>query len=249
MARANNASEVFARLSEAGFIRDVDGGDSTTVDSDFTADGATKTIDVADASPFAVDEIVRLGTRGTQEVQVINAIDTTASPNTLTFDSVIAFDHDSGEDVVEQEKVVLGEVTDDGITEDLTADRNDINVATRSPVYTRLITAVDARLELSIENVNVENYLVTVGVPESELTGSGTQADMNQAVIEGNEVIDGMSNVSMYFTGVMEDGDSVEVQGWNAQIDPNRSRTWNTGTGSPLPMAADVSTLVTKIWS
>lgn len=249
MPRANNASEVFARLSEAGYIRDASGGGSTTLDSAVTADGANKTVDVVDASGFSVDDLVRLGTEGTLEVHKVNATDTGSSPNTITFDSVIAFDHDSGATVQGQEKVVLGEVTDDGITEDITADRNDINVATRSPVYTRLITAVDARLEFSVENVNVDNYLFSVGVPEDQLTGSGTQSSMDQAVLDGAEIIDGRDNISVYFTGVMDDGDSVEVHGWNAFIDPNRSRTWNTGTGAPIPMAADVSTLVTKIWS
>lgn len=249
MPRARNATEVFARLSEAGYIKDVDGGYSTTLANGVTADGSTKTVEVDDASSVSVDDIVRLDTRGILEVHVVNAVDTGVTPNTVTFDSVVAFDHDSGAALAEQEKVVLGEVTDDGINEDITADRTEINVATRSPVYTRLITAVDARLEFSVENVNVENYLISVGIDDADVTGSGTQSSMEQAIVDGDAVIDGINNASMYFIGVMEDGDSVEVQGWNAEIDPNRSRTWNTGTGAPVPMAADVSTLVTKIWS
>lgn len=249
MARANNASEVFARLTEAGYIRDQDTPGSTTTDSAFTADGSIDNIDVADASPFSVGDIVRLDTETRLEHHVVEAVDTASTPNNITFESVIAYDHDAGVDVVQAEKIVLGDVTDDGITEDLTVDRTEIDVATQLATYATLVTSVDARLELSIENVNPENYLFSGGVDDAGATGSGTAADPGQAVVDGDSVNSGIADISLYFTGIMDDGDNVEVQGWNAIIDPNRSRTWNTGTGAPLPIAADVSTLVTKIWS
>lgn len=249
MPRANNPSEVFARLDEAGYIRDVDAGASTTLSNDVTGDSSTKTLEVGDASGFEVDDLVRIETGTRMEVQKVNAIDTAASPQTITLDSQVAYDHASGDAVVEQEKVVLGDVTDDGVTEDVTADRNEITVATRSSVYTRLINQVDARIEFSVQNLNVENYLISVGITDANVTGTGGVDDKNQAVRDGAEVISGLSDISIYFMGTMDDGDTVEVQGWNALIDPNVTSTYDTGSGAPVPIAADVSTLVTKIWS
>lgn len=247
MARANTAAEVFRRVTEAGVIRtDTDSPASTTTDAAITAGDTV--VSVTDASVFSVGDIVRLDTGLDLEMHEVDSTDETN--NDITLRATAGFDHDSGITVEKQTKDVLGDITDDGVTEDLTADMSDIEVATQLRRYTRLVTQVDGRLEFSVENVNTDNLLFSVGIDESEVTGSGTADDPYVAIHDPDKIAEKQLNdIAIYMEGVMDNGDNVEVHGWNAEIDPNRSRTWDTGTGTPVPVAADISTLILRTWS
>lgn len=248
MTRLNKPSEVFARVTEAGVIRDETGSPaSTTLDAAASEDDTTINIPDGDESNFAQGDVIRIDTGLDLEMQEVES----TAVGELTLRAAVAFDHDSGVEVVLQTKDVLGDVTDDGITEDVTADMTDIDVATQFRRYTRLVTQADGRIEFSLENVNTENMLFSMGMDEtSEVTGSGTADDPYVAVHDPLKIADKQLNdIAIYMEGVLDDGVNVEVHGWNAEIDPNRSRTWNTGTGTPVPIAADVSTLVMRTWS
>lgn len=244
MARINDASEVFKRLTEAGYLTDDSTGGSTDLDADVTA--GSKVLSVTAETDFASGDMVRIDAEGDMEVHEVD----TVSAGQITLLTPLAFDHATGDVVVEQERIKVGDITDDGVTEDITVDFNEITVSTQLAVYTRLAGQMNSRMEFSVQNINPENLLFSAGIEDSEVTGAGTASDPYVSVTNPDTVADqNIENIAFYMKGLMKDGDNVEVQLWNASVDANRSRTWNTGTGAPVPMAADGATLVFRNWS
>lgn len=243
MARANSPSEVFKRLTEAGIILDGSGSSTTT---DTSATEGDTTLSVNDESVVADGDLIRVDADLDMEIHTVASTTT----GQITLSAALGFDHASGVTVQPVTKTVLGDVTDDGVSEELTADLTDVGVATQQTRYTRLVDQVDGRLEFSVQNVNTDNMLVTVGIDDADVSGSGTGDDPYVAVHDPQKIVDKpLGQMAVYLVGVLEDGTNVEVQGWNAEIDPNRSRTWNTGDQAPVPVAFDVSTLVLRTWS
>ena len=236
MARRRTNAELWASISGVGVIRDKASGHlNTTLSAAITA-GVT-VIPVTAGTNSANGDIIRIGNEDNYEVGVIESGGGTTS---LTLVSPTAYAHAAAEPVVEQEKVLLGDTTDQGIGVEIQAERNQVNAATKRAALAHLIGQVNARLSFGVLNHSLENLLTAVGASDT-LLGAGTAADPFIADWDFDD-FDTVSFYSMYFTGALKSGEVVEIQAWRASFDPNKAIQYARGAadGAPIPYAVDV---------
>lgn len=234
MPRTNTNAELFAELDRVGVIRDVSSGVETTIATAAVDEGDTE-IEVADGTGLAAGDLLRIGTGAVQEVAVIEGV----VDDTITLVSELAYDHAIGEDVVEQERTVLGDVTDDGVGTELQIGRSQINAATQKERYAFLDEYVNGRVTFGVLNHSIENLLASLGIDEANIHGAGSAADPYVAD-ETPDDINAVENQSFYFTGSLKNGTVVEVQLWRTSVDANRAIQYvRGGDGNPIPFAVD----------
>jgi hypothetical protein len=74
---------------------------------------------------------------------------------------------------------------------------------------------------------------------EANMHGAGTAADPTVGDLNPDQ-FDELTNIAVYFAGSLKDGTTIEVQGWDADFDPNQSITYLRGQAVTIPFAADV---------
>lgn len=234
--RNNNSGEVYRDLDEAGYIRDVAAGASTTLSAAVLAGAAT--FSVVSAVGIIAGDLLRIDSNDKIEEVVVDSV----AANVITPRDVIEFDHTAGMAVVEREKVNTGDVTDQGVAVQTTESSNTLNSSTKKGKILRLVSNAEHTFGWSVHNHSLENVAIAHGIPETRITG-GTGGKPKRLVVS-HKALSTLKNVSVYFIGTREDGKKVELQGWGADLSGNSTNTYNTGTGVPVQIQASVSAKV-----
>lgn len=243
MARTLTNAELFDRVKTVyvGRTPDSPSGDTTTDTA--LSDGDT-TVSVADETGFSDGDYVRIHKNEDLEFHEVAS----TSSGQITLVSPIAFDHDSGVVVKSQERVELGEVTDDGINVEGNPTRNEITVATQKRPYAWLLQMMGRQMTFDLENYNLENLALALGIDEGNITGSGTASDPH--VLHENAADMMADNQrTLIFEGALKDGTIVEVRGFHARMDPTRTLNLVSGQGVPVPFSADVHHVMQLQWT
>jgi hypothetical protein len=228
MARLNTNAELWAYISQFGVMWDSTTGLSTTISTGGIAQGGS-TLNLEASSTAATGNYIRIGPRGGTEVAKIE-VGATAS---ATLVSGVAEAHSSGEQVIELIRTNLGDISDQGINIDVTADMTTINVATQRHAYAHHVAHTDYACMVQLENLSWENLLVAMGIPEANLHGGSTVADPTVADWISDQ-IDTISPLQFYGVGALKDGTAVEVQFFDCDFNPNK--TFNMARGQDAPL-------------
>jgi hypothetical protein len=235
MARKNTNEELWLEVSAAGVYRDLTAGATGTIDTQAAAAQSDVVLGTGEGSSFSTGDIIRIGGGNVAEWAEVESIAT----DTLTLVSLLAFTHEVGEAVVEQESVDLGAVSEDGITRETTVERTEIRAATQASAYANLTTSVGQRLTWNLLNHSLENVMICLGLDEANIHGAGSAADPDVADLIADDM-GGLANHALWFTGALNDGSDFEIQGWAAEFDPNQTLTYLRGQAVLLPIAADI---------
>lgn len=228
MARLNTNAELWAYISQFGVMWDSTSGLSTTVSTGGIAAGSS-TLPLEASSTGSTGSYIRIGPRGGTEVAKVEA----GSSVSATLQSFVAEPHSSGSPVVELIRTDLGDISDQGINVDVTADMTTINVATQRHAYGHHVAHTDYACVVQLENLSWENLLVAMGIPEANLHGGSSVADPNVADWISDQ-IDTITPLQFYGVGALKDGTAVEVQFFDCDFNPNK--TFNMARGQDAPL-------------
>ena len=234
MARINSSDELWTVISEVGVIRDVSGGESDTLNAVVSA-GATSLTEATGTNAWAAGDILRVGTGSDAEVGIVEAYSTP----TITLVSTVMNDHAAAEPIVEQEKINIGAIADDGVNRENAVEQTEIRASTQAGIFATLTTSVTGRISFNLLTHSLENVLLSMGIDEGNITGTGVVADPYVAdVIFDN--IGTLNNHAIYFTGARKDGTTLQIEAWACEFDGNQTVTYLRGQQVTLPMAAAV---------
>lgn len=232
MARLYKKAELFSDVKEVGYMREATGTHGDTTLTAAAAKGAT-TLTVTAIINFADADFILIGTNEGQEVAQISGA---PAGVTITLRSPLALAHANAETVKEATKTKLGDLTDDGVDTTLAeGDFNAIMAANRRPPAGYLPGHIAQLLEFAIEHLNLENIAAALGIPEANVTGSGTAAAPTTLNILPDDFATA-SEAAWYFSGVRKDGTNVEVQAWGVEVDPTGIGAIKFARGAPAPV-------------
>lgn len=239
MARKNTSEELMVAISQAGIYRDNATPVANTLLAALSRGDATFSLQTGEGTDHAVGEYIRVGSGSSLEVFKIDAI----AVDVITPETPVLLAHAASEPVEKQDLVDLGDVSEDGVNRETSVERQEFRVSTQAGVYAVLIQNAGARLSWNLVNHSVENVLVSLGIPETLLLGSGTTADPFVAHVNPDDFNTVISE-SLFFRGTLRDGTTFEVRGFSADYDPNQTMTYARGNPALLPISADVQSLM-----
>lgn len=230
MARVNNNSELFKALSQFGMMDDSTAASkvNTTLAAAYAA--GVSTIKIVSATGAAANDYIRIGPSGIMEVAQLE----TFSTNPILV-SKIAYTHVSGETVKELTRTNLGDLSDDGVQYDVAADRTRIDAATKRHAYDYNVNHTEYKVTVALENLSDQNVLTSLGIPETNVHGAGTAADPYVADATPAN-LDTINPVHFWARGTLGNGNTVEVQFWDARIDPSKTVTFARGKDAPMQL-------------
>lgn len=235
MPRKNTNEELWTVCSEFGVLRD----SSTTTPGDTLTDTAhaagVSAVNVADETDFTAGDWIRVDGGNKMEIQKVTSV----AAGIITIDDQLAFDHVTGIAVKELDRVILGDITDDGVTRDSEVETAEIRAATQAGTYATLTVNVSGQITASLLNHSPENLLASLGIAESEVRGAGTSGDPYVTDIDFNN-IGTVINEGLYLIGAMNDGTTVEIQGWGVEWEGSQSINYVRGGTVSLPVVANV---------
>jgi hypothetical protein len=234
MARLNTNDELWTAVSQGGVIRDTVGGEADTLNA-LVAAGATALTEATGTNAWAPGDLLRIESGGDAEVAVVEAYSTPA----ITLVSALGFGHPVGAAVVQQEKVDLGAISDDGVNRENAVEKTEIRASTQAGIYATLVTSVTGRINWNLLNHSMENVMLTLGMDETLITGGGTAADPTIADLLFDNV-GSLQNHALYFTGALKNGVVFQIEAWGADIDGNQTVNYLRGQQVVLPFSADV---------
>jgi hypothetical protein len=237
MARLNTNAELWSHLSNFYVLWDSTSGVSTTVDSTGVDIAATASTMPTSASATGLStgvSYIRVGARGGAIWALVDAGTTGAGgTGTITARSQWAEAITDNEPVVEQVKTDLGDISDAGISLDVTSDMTTINVATQRHAYAHHVAHTDYACTVQLENLSIENLLVSMGMNDSNLHGAGTTADPNVADwLSAN--IDTINPLAFLAEGTRKDGTNMSVEFWDCDFDPAKTIAIARGQDAPV---------------
>lgn len=236
--RLNTNAEVFSKLTEVGGISDMAAGEAGVLDAAAAAGDTTVDV-VEDVTALVSGDFIRVGQDNELEVHEVDSVSGTG-PFTVQLTTALVRDHAIGAEVQQVELLNYGAISDAGVNVDDSATVNEIFAATQFQVYVRLLQNQTSEFSWAMLNWSMENIAATLGIPESELTGSGTATAKDQLAVLG-EALDSVQNYSLYFRGEREGGKLVEVMGFDASFDLNNAKNFLRGQQVDLPLAATVN--------
>jgi len=243
MTRKLTNAEVFDSLDKVSVVRTPGSPSGDTTLGTNTAAGSTS-LSVASETGFSAGDLIRIGADATLEVHEVGSVTT----GSITLVTPTAFAHDSGEVVKSTEKVEIGDLTDDGVSQDANPTRNELLSATQLTPYAYLLQHYARTVTFEVHNYTEENLALALGIPEGNITGSGTSADPTVLHETASDVMT-ENQRSLIWEGTRKDGQIIEVRGFHARIDPSRSLQYVTGQGMPVPFAANVHHIMRLSWS
>ena len=232
MARVNNNSELWAALSQFGYAYDST-KTALTMAKAAAAGATTIKLSAATGLSTAGGDWLRVGDDSNYEMCKTEIA--TTSP---TLVSGLAFAHSSAEVVHFLTRTNVGDVSDEGVSDEISADRTQINAATQRHAYDHHINHTNYRVTVNLENLSVENWAVTAGILESNITGAGTTADPHVVDFTPDD-LDGYDPLFFWARGTLKNGNNVEIQWWDCRIDPTKTVTYARGQDAPLQLAFD----------
>lgn len=241
-ARLGTAAELFNYLSEVGIIKDVSAGASTT--SDTAAAAGDVIISVVSETGFVQGDFVRIGSGENLEVHEVEAV----SAGQIDLVSPLEYAQASGVAVVEQEKIDMGHASEGGVQWSVAEDIFEVRASTSALVLSRRTTGITENISFNGILWNLSNVANAFGVDESDVVGAGTAADPYAFRVNPDE-LNTLLNASLYARGVQENGDILELRGWNCIFDLNKSSTFARNAVAELPIGAQVKTLEFRRWT
>lgn len=172
--RLKSPEEKLALLLEFGLIViDAAGGDTTT---DAQAAAAQKVVPVVDETGFVADDLVIIGRGNTLEVGQVASVQAGVS---ITMKNELKFTHASGEDVKEGKRIDLGDVQEDGVSEELTLGVNVHRAGTKHGPWDATPGDHESEIVAQILNATLDNMGRALGldVDGSDGGGLGTAAE------------------------------------------------------------------------
>lgn len=232
MTRLNTNAELWKALTQFGAMFASTSSPLTTTLSAAEAVGQT-TISVAAVTNGVAGDYVRIGDDKNYEVA---QLESTASGPAFVLKTAIAYAHDSGEAVVELTRTDLGDISDDGVSVEPVGDRERIDAATQRHYLDYNIRHTDFRVTASLENLSPENIATVMGQPDSGVLGAGTTADPHVTDWTPDNM-DTIDPVNFWSRGTLGNGQTVEVQFWDARIDPSKTIQLARGQDAPMQLA------------
>jgi hypothetical protein len=232
MPRLYKKAELFSDLKEVGYMREATATHGDTTLTAAAAAGATS-LTVAAIANFADGDYFLIGTNEGMEIAQVSG---TPAGSTINLRSPLALAHANGEVVKEVTRTKLGDVTDDGV--DCSPGEGDFNMipaATKRGPVGYLMGHIAQLVEFGIEHLNLDNLAAALGIPETNITGSGTAAAPHSL----NVLPDSFStaiDAAWYFTGVRKDGMNVEIQLWGVEVDPTGLGALKFARGQVTPV-------------
>jgi hypothetical protein len=234
MPRINSSDELWTLISEVGIIRDVAAGESDVLLT-LAAAGATALTETTGTNGWIAGDILRVGTGSDAEVCIVEAYTTP----TITIVSGLMKEHAALEPIEEQEKINIGAIADDGVNRENAVEQTEIRAATQAGIYATLTTSVTGRISFNLLTHSLENVLLSMGIDEGNISGTGVVADPYVADINFDE-IGLLNNHAIYFTGARKDGTTLQIEAWAVEFDGNQTVTYVRGQQVTLPLAAAV---------
>jgi len=235
MARKNTNEELWTVCSQFGVLRDATAGTPGSTTTDTTHAAGAVAVNVASETNFTAGDWIRIDGGNKMEIQKV----TSTAAGVINIDDELVFDHENGVAVTELERVVLGDITDDGVTRDTEVETAEIRAATQAGTYATLTVNVSGQISAALLNHSPENLLATLGIAETELRGTGTTGDPWITDIDFNK-IGTVINEGLYLIGAMNDGTTVEIQGWGVEWEGTQSINYVRGGTVSLPVVANV---------
>lgn len=239
MARTNTNAELFKALSQFGMITDKSTGAATlntTVASASVVGAATIKLAAKTGASTAGGDYVRIGPSGVMEVAKLEATPSTNMPLV----SKLAYAHAAAETVRELTRTDIGDLSDDGVAQDVSADRTRIDAATRRHGYDYNINHTEYKVTVSLENLSNENVAAALGMADSVVHGAGTTADPYVVDMTPN-TLDTQEPVHFWARGTLGNGNTVEIQWWDCRVDPSKTVTLARGKDAPMQLVFNAS--------
>jgi len=230
MSRKNNNAEIWAALSQFGYAYDSTAG--STALSITTATTVGQSALVLSSSGQSTGQYYRVGEKGAFEIVEVE----TPATGGFTAHSKLAYVHSTGDACMLLLRTNLGDVSDEGLTDEIQADLTQINAATQLGAYDHHLNHTAFRASVSLENLSMENWAFTAGLLESGIHGSGTKADPTVVDFTPNN-LNAYFPLFFYARGTLKDGTTAEVQWWDCVLDPTKTTTYARGQDAPLQLA------------
>lgn len=230
MPRLNTNAELWSHLSTFYYYHDSTAGVSTTIDAAVAVGGSTAS--VAASATGAVGAYCRLGPSGGADLVRIES----GSSIAFTALSQFAYAHSSGEALVQQIETDLGDLSDAGVNLEVQTDRTRIDAATQRHRYAWHVAHSDYVCTVQFENLSMENWLVSMGIDESNVHGAGSSGDPYVADWTPDD-IDTLDPLHFAAEGARKDGTTVRVEFWDCDIDPGKTMALARGQDAPLQLA------------
>jgi len=234
MTRLNTNAELWAALSQFGYS--IDSTAASTGVTITTATTAGAEILALSSSGQSTGDYMRIGDDSNYEMVQAQ----TPSTSGFTAFSAFSFAHSTGETALLVTRVNVGDVSDDGVSDEISADRTQINAATQRHAYDHHINHTNYRVTVNLENLSLENWAFTAGIAETGIHGAGTTADP-YVVDFTPDNLDGHDPLFMYARGTLKNGNTVEIQWWDCRIDPTKTVTYARGQDAPLQLVFDAA--------
>lgn len=206
-------AKVFKQLSTVLLMQDQSGGLVTTVNA--LAAAGQKVLLVPNTTGIANGDTVRIGAGELLELGVVASF---IAATSITLADNLTYDHQIGDDVVEQNAYDLGDVTDAGATVTGAANTSDVLSAMRRLVYTILNGYVDLGATFSLPGLTLQNLAFALGVPQTNVSGSGAALTPFFYATDGTD-FGGSQNNSLIIMGLTQDGTPLRVELWGVDFD------------------------------
>lgn len=205
--------KVLDRLDKLFLVRDAAAGGDTTLDG--AAAAGQKVVPVTSDTGFAVGDTVRVGDGEKLELGVVASVQAGVS---ITLADNLTYDHEIGEDCVEQTVYDMGDVSDGGVTVTGNGETTDILSAMRRLVFAIANGYVDLTAEFSFPTFTLPNFAVALGMSFGSVKGAGTASSPFSLASDGNEFGE-EKNQSLIAIGLTEDGAPIRVELWGVDFD------------------------------
>jgi hypothetical protein len=204
--------KLIRRPQAVTLFRDKPSGAATTVALAHVA-GDTAIV-VASATGISAGKSLRYGSgEAIERVEVASVASTTV---TLVKPLVLA--HAAGDAVVEQTGYDLGDVKG-AVTITQATQSEDVQSAMRRLVFQKLQGFQNFDVSLSIYGVTLENMVAVLGIPLTNISGTGADADHPHVIATDFTDVDTEQNQCLVVTAVLQDGTVKTWEFWGLYVD------------------------------
>jgi len=238
MPRINNGGELFKQLDSIEKYVQVAGGDQTATSAVVT--GVTLVTVGATTSFASADPVFIIGDGGF-ELNEITGTPATAMP--LKWKTQFA--QSVGARLLEAQKIVLGDIGQDGVQLTPSQQLTAIFSAISSVPIAQIASPVELQATFGLLGWNNLNLQTFFGITEGE-TGAGTAADPYTAMV-GEANINNAGYQAFRFTGKLFDGRTVMVDLLDARIQVSGSIQFNRQSPAILPVTLKFNNLIQRI--
>jgi hypothetical protein len=237
MARLNRKTELFDRLTKVEVIREATGTHGNSTLTAAVAAGGT-TLSLTAATNFADADVLLIDTG---EFLEINKQSGAPATNDVTASFGLLYAHDVGTVVKEGVAIDLGHVEAGGFQFQSGGQFNAINSAIRRLTLAYSAGYTEMSGTLGLIGFNPENFALAMGIPETNVIGTGTSSDPYTLLL-GADNLDTAGDQAVRLTGARKDGGIVQLELWGVQFDFSTVQVqWTRGQVAQIPLGIKVT--------